>query len=101
MRVSPIDTERGAKNEETKEGALLLPPDLKTLIDAQQEITKRRAKETEDLVHDHHEFISLKYLSLPLLGVVMVVGAVYTGLSLMPGHDVMKDTSYWCCVRIL
>ena len=69
--------------------------ELEKLEATQRVITKRREEEVLALVQGNHPGISLKYLSYPVLGVILVVGAVYLGLSLMPKHDIMKDPEYW------
>ena len=87
MKVSPLDLEiNGDPN---------MPTDLKALEDMQRKISKRREKEIEELVLGHHDPISLRYLAVPVFCMAAVVLAIYTGLSLMPSHDIMKDPSYW------
>ena len=39
--------------------------------------------------------IPVSYLTFPLLGVVVVVAAVGSGLSMMHQHDIMQEPQYW------
>ena len=94
MKVSPFDE---VKKQAVGENKVLAfqKSELETREEAQELITLRREEETMDLVMGRNAPIPLRYLSFPLMGVVLVVGAVYSGLSLMPQHDVMKEPGYW------
>ena len=92
MKVSPLDVE---SNRDPN-----MPTDLKALEDMQRKISKRRKNEIEDLVLGNHDPISLRYLTVPVFCMAAVVLAIYTGLSLMPSHDIMKDPSYWYFKKI-
>ena len=95
--VSPIiDVSTLEKQvEEPKKGAFFEQTDLERREAAQEVITKRRLDETLDLVHGRHPGISLKYLACHMMGVILVVAAVWSGLSLMPQHDIMKEPHFW------
>ena len=94
MKVSPFDNVE--KQAVGKNKVLVFQKsELETREEAQELITLRREEETMDLVMGRHAPIPLRYLSFPLMGVVLVVGAVFSGLSLMPKHDVMKEPGYW------
>ena len=96
MKVSPF-VEDGVEKQAMGKNKVLASKksELETREEAQELITLRREKETMDLVMGRHAPIPLRYLSFPLMGVVLVVGAVFSGLSLMPKHDVMKEPGYW------
>jgi hypothetical protein len=90
MKVSPFDKDNVEKQAVGKNKS-----ELETREEAQELITLRREEETMDLVMGRHAPIPLRYLFFPLMGVVLVVGAVFSGLSLMPQHDMMKEPGYW------
>ena len=96
MKVSPFN-EDGVEKQAMGNHKLLAfqKSELETREEAQELITLRRKEETMDLVMGNHAPIPLRYLFFPLMGVVLVVGAVFSGLSLMPQHDVMKEPGYW------
>ena len=93
--ISPINVPEVEKQGETKKGSFFKQTDLERREVAQVLITERREEETLELVQGRHATISLKYLSYPVLGIILVVAAVYSGLSLMPQHDIMQEPEYW------
>ena len=94
--ISPINVSEVEKQVgEPKKNAYFKQTDLEKREAMQEVISKRREEEVLALVQGNHPGISLKYLSYPVLGVILVVAAVYSGLSLMPKHDIMKEPEYW------
>ena len=86
MKVFPASAQKGSAS---------LLSSLERKEKEQQIITRRRAEETADLVMGKHSGIPLRYLSYPVMGVIVVVAAVGSGLSMIPLHDIMKEPGYW------
>jgi hypothetical protein len=71
------------------------PTELESKEAAQEEVTRRRAEETAELVRGEHPTIAFYYLFFPLISLLVVVAAVGSGMSLMPQHDVMVEPNFW------
>ena len=94
--ISPINISEVEKHVgDPKKTVYFKQTDLEKREAAQELINRRREEEVLDLVQGNHPGISLKYLSYPVLVVLLVVATVYSGLSLMPQHDIMKEPEYW------